>query len=75
MSKNIEVGELAARLAFSRREAALLIGVTERHLIEEIKRGKLRESHSGRRRLISRRELERYLAASGEQHEPTNAAA
>ncbi|HJR06634.1 MAG TPA: helix-turn-helix domain-containing protein [Pyrinomonadaceae bacterium] len=63
MSTRVELGDLFSRLAFSRRECAAAIGVSERHLIEEIRRGKLRETRSGKRRLISRKELDRYLAA------------
>jgi excisionase family DNA binding protein len=72
MSMKLEVGDLSSRLSFSRREAAAAIGVSERHLIEEIKRGKLRESHSGKRRLISRRELDRYLAVDEQSDQTRN---
>jgi excisionase family DNA binding protein len=72
MSKRIEFGELTGRLAFSRQEAAALLGISERHLITEIKRGKLRESCSGKRRLISRRELEHYLSAEGQNDHKSN---
>lgn len=65
--KQVAVNEIssdginAARLAYSRAEAAELLGVSLRHLIHEIERKKLRVTASGRRRLISREELLRYL--------------
>lgn len=77
MSKQVTLtpSEFSARLSFSRQEVATMLGVSFNHVRNEIKRGKLRESRSGARRLITRRELDRYLAAGEEQHEPTNAAA
>lgn len=75
MSKKLELGDLSHRLAFSRDEAAAVLGCSVRHLIAEVKRGKLRESVVGNRmRRITRKELERYLAA-GEQHAQASTAA
>ena len=66
-SMNIEVGNLSHRMAFSRVEAAATIGCSVRHLVTQIKNGKLHESVVGKRmRRISRAELERFLAAQQE---------
>jgi excisionase family DNA binding protein len=69
MSKKLEIRDLSCRLAFSRQEVAAALGCSVRHLIAEVKRGKIRESIVGNRmRRISRKELDRYLA-EGEQQE------
>lgn len=77
MSKKLEVGELEHRLAYSRDEAAAVIGCSVRHLIKLVKDGKLRESVVGTRmRRISRKELERFLAVqqqSVQSHESSSA--
>jgi excisionase family DNA binding protein len=76
MSKRLESGDLATRLAFGRAEVATLLGVSYRHVLNEIQRGRLREITSGRRKLVSRAELDRYLATqeqNGQTHDASNA--
>jgi excisionase family DNA binding protein len=51
----------SVRLAFSVKEAAALLGVSEKTLRRLIKRKLLRASNALRHLLISRRELERFL--------------
>lgn len=73
MSKIFDDSGLANRLAYSREEAAQLLGVSVRHLISEIKCGKLHESISGKRmRRISRKELDRYLAIEVQSEQSHN---
>jgi excisionase family DNA binding protein len=49
------------KMAYSIEEVAALLGVSRGHLRNENARGKLRFTRSGRRVLISRTELDRYL--------------
>lgn len=51
-----------ARLAFSRREAADLLGISEPSLDRLVQRGLLRPSRALRRPLFTAREIERFLA-------------
>lgn len=55
------------RRAYSRKEAAAMIGCSEGHLINETKRGRLRTAKSGTKVLILASELERYLKAAEQQ--------
>jgi excisionase family DNA binding protein len=48
------------RLLFSRREAAILLNLSLRTLDNLVARGELRVRRVGRRRLVERRELERF---------------
>ncbi len=52
-----------AKIAYSLAEASEMIGVSQGHLRNEQARGKLIFVKSGRRVLITDRELQRYLAA------------
>jgi excisionase family DNA binding protein len=52
------------RLAFSRKEVAQLIGCSPGHVNNEIARGHLKASHSGKLVKISLQELLRYLQPS-----------
>jgi len=49
------------RLAYRPHEAAQSLGVSRQHLYNEIRRGRLRTTMSGRRRLITRAALLEYL--------------
>ena len=49
------------RLAYSLRETSLFLGVSQGHLRNENKRGKLRFFKSGRRTLVLMTDLEDYL--------------
>src|SRR6266699_2911035 len=53
----------AARLAFRVTEAAALIGVSAAFVRLELARGNLKATRLGRRIVIMRTELERYLAS------------
>ncbi|MDT7543621.1 MAG: Helix-turn-helix domain [Acidobacteriota bacterium] len=55
------------RIAYSRKEAAAMLGCSEGHLINEIKRKRLRAAKSGTKVLIRASELERYLQAAEQQ--------
>jgi hypothetical protein len=55
------------RRAYSRKEAAAMIGCSVGHLINEEKREKLRTAKSGTKVLILASELERYLKAAEQQ--------
>lgn len=59
-------GGLADRLAFRVSEAAALIGVSPGFLRLELARGNLRATRLGRRLVLTRAELERYLTKPGE---------
>jgi excisionase family DNA binding protein len=54
---------LAGRLAFKLTDAAALIGVSEAYLRLELTRGNLNATRLGRRIVLTRSELERYLAS------------
>lgn len=50
-------------ISYSVRNAAPLIGVSERRMWDLVKEGKVRSFMDGGRRLVSRRALEEYVAA------------
>jgi excisionase family DNA binding protein len=50
------------RLAYSPAEAAEAMGVSKEHVHNLIRTGELKSRKSGRRRLISRRAIEDFLA-------------
>jgi excisionase family DNA binding protein len=50
------------RLAYSVDEAAEVIGVSRDHIYDLLRTGLLRSVKSGRRRLITKGQLEAYLA-------------
>lgn len=50
------------RLAYSLKEVAAMLGVSQGHLRHEQRRSKLEFFHSGRRTLILASELRRYIA-------------
>lgn len=52
------------RIAYSRKEAAAMLGCSEGHIINEIRRKKLRAAKSGTKVLILASELNRYLKAA-----------
>ncbi len=52
----------APRLLFSRREAALLLGISTRSLDYARDYGRIEYVNLGRRRLVHRTELERFAA-------------
>jgi excisionase family DNA binding protein len=54
---------LGGRMAFRISEAAVLIGVSTAFLRLEIARGNLKATRLGRRIVLTRAELERYLAS------------
>lgn len=54
------------KVAFSRKEAAKMLGVCEASLDRLVRRGLLKPSRALRRPLFSRHELERFLAATAD---------
>ena len=52
-----------ARLAYSVVEAAKLVGLSRRQIYEEFREGRLQSNKAGRRRLIPREELRRWLSS------------
>jgi excisionase family DNA binding protein len=54
---------MAERLAFSVEETAETLGVSRDVLYDELRAGKLGSIKVGRRRLITRNQLEAYLAS------------
>lgn len=65
MSRSISI-TAAGRLAWSLREAAEALGVSERFLRNEIRRGRLGAIKRGRRVLIRAETLDRYLRDDSE---------
>jgi excisionase family DNA binding protein len=65
MSRSISITG-NARLAWSLREAAEALGVSERFLRNEIRRGRLGAIKRGRRVLVRAETLDRYLRDDGE---------
>jgi excisionase family DNA binding protein len=65
MSRSISITE-SGRLAWSLREAAEALGVSERFLRNEIRRGKLGAIKRGRRVLVRAETLDRYLRDDSE---------
>lgn len=61
MSRTINVTEQTGRMAWGLGEAAGLIGVSERFLRNEIKRGKLAVVKRGKRVLVPAASLDDYL--------------
>jgi excisionase family DNA binding protein len=61
MSRTISVTELSTRMAWGLGEMADLIGVSERFLRNEIKRGKLVVVKRGKRVLVPASSLDDYL--------------
>lgn len=57
---------LKDRLAFTLNEAALLLGISYVSAWRLVKRGKLRTCGALRHRLVSRQELDRFLAVTQE---------
>lgn len=55
-------GRSEARLAFSPGEVAAALGVSRELVNDLLRTGQLRSVKAGRRRLISRRHLEEFLA-------------
>jgi excisionase family DNA binding protein len=53
------------RIALSLQEVAESIGVSVPFLRLEIQRGKLKAAHAGRRVLVRRDEIDRYLEGEG----------
>jgi excisionase family DNA binding protein len=53
----------AERIAYSVDEAAQILGLSRDLLYDQMRRGKLRYLKVGRRRLITRQNLEAFLAA------------
>lgn len=66
MSRSISITG-NSRLAWSLREAAEALGVSERFLRNEIRRGKLVAIKRGRRVLVLAETLDRYLRDDGDQ--------
>ncbi len=58
----MEAGKATDRMAFRVSEAAALIGVSSAFLRLELARGNLKATRLGRRIVLARTELERYLA-------------
>jgi len=58
-----ETGKATDRMAFRVTEAAVLIGVSTAFLRLELTRGNLKATRLGRRIVLMRGELERYLAS------------
>ena len=51
------------RIAYGIQEAPAIVGVSVRTLYDEIKAGRLKPTKVGRRTIIARTELERWVAA------------
>jgi excisionase family DNA binding protein len=61
LPQNISPGGNAPRIAFSVKEAAALLGISEKSVRRLIARGILRSSRALRHLLIPKKELERFL--------------
>lgn len=57
-----KINEETDKRAYSTKEIAHFIGVSNGHVRNEIMRGKLKALKSGRRILITREEIQRYLS-------------
>ena len=71
----IEPGSLqvdpSCRLAFSSEEVAALLGISVELVKDLIRSGELKSSKAGRRRLISRRSIDDFLAPDSPDEEAT----
>lgn len=62
MNRTAETTPVAStKRAHSIRDVSHILGVSQRHLGNEIRRGKLQVRHSGRRVIVLEEDLTRYL--------------
>ena len=55
------------KMAYGLKEVAKMISISVPFIRLEISRGRIKTTRAGRRVLITRPEIDRYLAAGGEQ--------
>ncbi len=61
-----ETGKVINKLAYSLEETAQMLGVSKGHLRNENIKGKLNFFRSGRRTLVTAKEIQRYLSETVE---------